>query len=381
VTEQERSSVQVCFLASNAQLGGTELFLDSLLDALGPEWIGEVLVLGEGPFAARLRDHGIAAKQIRCGRRAGLLSGAFRVRRILSRTSPPVIHANGVKAALVAVLASAGTRVRVVWHKQDCARDGRVARWIARRCALVVGVSSTVLRTFGDDAARTTIVHNAIPRYEVDREDAREELVRELGAPPDSPVVGQVGRLAPGKGQLELVEIAPQLRERFPDLRLVFVGDPDPHQPDYAEELRGRVEELALADSVTFLGHRDDAVRITAGLDLLAIPSLPDPVSGWREGFPFAPLEAMAVGTPVAGYAEPAIVEELGPCAALVPPGNRAELRAAIEELIASSGTRERLRGCGTERIRRFELPEAAARMKEIFAAVAANRPVKPAEG
>ncbi len=374
VTDPSPSSVRVFFVASNAQLGGTELFLDSVLTSLEPEWVDTVLLLGGGPFISRLRASRIAATALPCGRRVGLVACAVRLRRILSSRSPHVVHANGVKAALVTVMAATGTRSPIVWQKQDCARDGWMARMIARRCALVVGVSSAVLETLaGMPGVPTTIIPNAIPRYEVDRREAREALLGMVGAGPNSLLVGQVARLHPGKGQLELVEIAPELRRAVPGLRVVFVGAADPYEPAYEEVVRARVGQLGLKDCVTFLGHRDDAVQITAGCDVLAIPSLPDPVSGWREGFPLSPLEAMAVGTPVAGYAEPAIVEELGPCGELVATGDREGLRETIRELLTDEAKRERLRECGYRRVRDYELPKTVGRLKDAFLGVAAD--------
>jgi glycosyltransferase involved in cell wall biosynthesis len=372
VTERARTPVAVCFVASHAQLGGAELYLESLLGALGPEWIAELLVLGEGPFVDRLRAAGFDVRVVPCGRRAGLVAGAARMRRILLERRPQLVHANGVKAALVSALATRATGIPVVWHKHDSARDGRVGRWIARRCALVVGVSASAVSALaGARGVSTTVVPNGIPRHEVERGAARQALLESLQAGSASKVVGMVGRLHPGKNQLELVEIAHELRERLAELRLVFVGAADPHEPAYEQRVRARVQELGLGGCVTFLGQRSDAVRITAGCDVLATPSVPDPVSGWREGAPLSPLEAMAVGTPVAGYAEPGLREVLGQCAELVPTGDRRRLLEALRTLLESEEARERLRACGLQRIRRYELPEAAERMQEAYVAVA----------
>src|SRR5436190_2260292 len=245
--------IPVCFVASNAQLGGTELFLDSLLASLGREWIDRILVLGEGPVAARLAARGAPVSVVPSGRRIGVLTSALRVRRILNARPPRIVHAHGVKAALVTAIAATGTRRRIIWHKQDTARDGRIARWIARRCSLVVGASAAVLETLEGMRVDTTVIHNAIPRYSVERGSAREAALRILDAPPTSVLVGQVGRLAPGKGQLELVEIAPALREAIPQARFVFVGAADPYQSEYEELLRGRADELGLPACVTFV--------------------------------------------------------------------------------------------------------------------------------
>jgi glycosyltransferase involved in cell wall biosynthesis len=178
-----------------------------------------------------------------------------------------------------------------------------------------------------------------------------------------------VGRLHPAKGQLTLLQACRDLGDRLPGMRVVFAGAADPYEPAYEGELTSRAAELGLSGRVAFLGYRDDAVELTAGFDALAMPSTPDPVSGWREGLPLAPLEAMAVGTPVVGYDEPGIAEALGHCGELVPGGDSDAFREAIARLLTDAELRERLAACGRERVREFELGEAARRMQGAYAA------------
>jgi glycosyltransferase involved in cell wall biosynthesis len=151
------------------------------------------------------------------------------------------------------------------------------------------------------------------------------------------------------KGQHELVEIAPQLVERVPGLRLALVGGDDPKEPEYAEAVRGRVRELGVEDAVSFVGQVDDAALFVAGCDLVVVPSVPAE-RGNTESFSLAALEAMAVGTPIVAYAEGGLPEVLGECAVLVPTGDRARLREAIVELIEDESAQRRLAACGRQR-------------------------------
>src|SRR5439155_19707616 len=111
--------------------------------------------------------------------------------------------------------------------------------------------------------------------------------------------------------------------------------------------VRNRIDELGLRDRVLVRGHHPDAPAVMAGCDLVAMPSVPDERGMGREGFGLVGLEAMAVGTPVVGYADGALPEVIGDCAELVPEGDREALAGAIVTLLDDPGRRERMAECG----------------------------------
>ncbi len=360
--------VGVSFVSSHALGGGSERYLELLLESLGQDWVRGVLCLQDGPFAERLRSLGHPVEVVPTPARAGMVPAAWRLRRTLRRQAPAVVHANGVKAALAAVLATIGTGVPVLWVKHDFSWDGPLARVIAWRCRRVVAVSGAITTTFGPRLGRRVrVVPNGIPEYKRDRAGGRAVLA-ELTGSADAPVVLLVGRLHPAKGQIELVEAAPRVLERRPDARFVLLGDEDPTQPAYAEGLRRRVTELGIEAAVTFAGHRTDPMRVMSGSDVLVVPSVPDERGAGKEACPFALLEAMAVETPVVAYAAGGIPEVLGDCGRLVGEGDRPALADAIVVMLAGEDERERAAACGRERVRtRHSLAATVESMERLY--------------
>src|SRR5205085_813060 len=98
-----------------------------------------------------------------------------------------LVHANGVKAALVAVLAGAPT----VWVKHDDSYDGVLGRLIARRCRAVIGVSQATLAGIAQPR-NGTVVHTGMDARAVDAAASR-TLVDGLAH--SRPVVAVIGRL------------------------------------------------------------------------------------------------------------------------------------------------------------------------------------------
>jgi glycosyltransferase involved in cell wall biosynthesis len=362
-------AVAVTFVSSHARLGGEENYLLRLIEELGPDWVREVVCLEDAPFVERLRAKGIPTEVIPTGRRAGIVSAAFRLRRALRRSRPDVVHANGVKAAVVSAIAMLGMKTPLIWVKHDFSWDGWLARAVARKCAEVVGVSRAVTETFrGRTRRKVHVVHNGLPVLDIDRDEGRRRLHELLGGDVGR-VVSLVARIDPTKGHREVLAVLPELGS---EVRVAFIGDEHFPHLEFAAELKAEIADQGLEDAVSFLGFRDDAVELIAGSDVVAIPSTIEERGLGREGFPYVGLEAMAVGTPVVGYAHGGLPEMLGECGLLVQAGDRAALRDAIVEVLEDDELRERLSSCGRARVQeRFSLAEMVAAMRDRYREVA----------
>jgi glycosyltransferase involved in cell wall biosynthesis len=366
------STVRVVFVSAHVLAGGAERYLASLLESLGQAWVERVVFLAEGPMADETRARGHRVEVLQTSRGVGsILRTAWRLRRMLAGADAEVVHADGVKAALVSVLAAPGIGIPVLWVKHDFSWDGPLTRLIAARCAEVIGVSETVLRALaGTPRTKTRVIYNGVAPRRADRAAARQDLAAALGGEPGS-VVGLVGRLHPAKGQRELLAVTRELGERLPQVQVVLVGGEDPSQRTYAAELRRSVAEQGVSERVVFLGHREDAASLVAGFDVAVVPSVPDERGMGLEGFGFAAVEAMAAGTPVVAYADGALPEILGDCGLLVAPGDRTALRDAVVAVLEDGALRDRLARCGRERAReRFPLSRSVEAMIERYRAL-----------
>ncbi|HSJ54189.1 MAG TPA: glycosyltransferase family 1 protein, partial [Anaerolineae bacterium] len=87
--------------------------------------------------------------------------------------------------------------------------------------------------------------------------------------------------------------------------------------------------------------------------EVLVYPSL-------YEGFGLPPLEAMACGTPVISSKASSLPEVVGDAGLLVDPADVEALAAAMEQVLADAGLRERMRAAGLQRAQRFTWENAA---------------------
>jgi glycosyltransferase involved in cell wall biosynthesis len=367
ITAEVTVPVPVAFVSPSAEMGGGEQYLISLLEQLGPTWASGLTLLSDGPARERFEALDVPLEMVPTGTRVGVLPAARRLRRVLERQRPSVVHANGVKAALVAVLAARPLDLPVIWVKHDFSWDGALARWIGDRCRMVVGVSKSVTEVFAGRDVDVRVVLNGLPTYSVDRESARGRLLQAIGLGDETEAVLCVGRLETGKGQLHLVEELPRLRRVREHAHLALAGPPSRFEPSYEGQVRARARELGVEHAVSFLGHRQDAIELMGGADVVAVPTLPYTRPGTGEGFGLVAAEAMAVGTPVVAYRHGGLPEVLGDAGILIEPHDAAGLADAIAGLLADPERREQLAAAGRDRVGEFELAGVAAAMRRLY--------------
>ena len=177
-------------------------------------------------------------------------------------------------------------------------------------------------------AEKSSYIHNGIDTAFFTPDSARvaAKLLRETcGIPPDSPVIGTVGRMRPEKSQHLILGAAANLQQAYPDLHIVLVGDGERRQ-----FLETRAVELGLSDRTHFLGNLLDVRPALALMDIFILPSTS------VETFSNAALEAMAIGKPlilsdISGARE---MLEDGVNGFIVQPGNLDELTCRIGILL-----------------------------------------------
>lgn len=123
----------------------------------------------------------------------------------------------------------------------------------------------------------------------------KEEARQQLTLPEDGFLIGVLGRVDPKKGQDFLIRALAYLKDKYPDLRLLIMGNVTANEgDDFLNQLHELVKKHQLEDRVFFRGYIKDPVVFYKAIDVFAMPS-------HGETYGMVTLEAMASGVPVIG--------------------------------------------------------------------------------
>lgn len=294
-----------------------------------------------------------------------------RLRALLGKFRPDLVHAHLPPAELYTRLALLGRRERLVITRHNDERFAPIAfqralsRWCASRASRVICISQAVRQWTTADprgpglaAERCTVVRYALTPGPFMQAVPAPDLAGEV------PLVGTLARLVPQKGLDVLLEAFARVP---PPARLVIAG---------AGTLRPVLEARAvmpdLVGRVAFLGPRADSAAVMAALDLFVLPSR------W-EGFGLVLLEAMAAGRAIVASRVSAIPEVVaeGETALLVPPDDPGALAAAIVALLDDPARRQAMGAAGRARVRQEFAPDRLVRATlDLYRTVLEDKPV-----
>lgn len=141
---------------------------------------------------------------------------------------------------------------------------------------------------FGDkayDNGEVYLLNNAIDldKFAYD-ENVRKAKRKELKISDDTLVIGHIGRFVAQKNHTFLIDIFNELHKQNKNSLLLLAG-----QGPLIDEIKNKVNDLNLTESVKFLGQRNDANELYQAFDVFLLPSL-------YEGLPVVGVEAQAAG-------------------------------------------------------------------------------------
>jgi glycosyltransferase involved in cell wall biosynthesis len=331
--------VKVAFVLTQDRGGPVDLTVGMAIELAGRSAGPEVTVVGPPPVssagAVRSLRRPVEVRKVTDAR-----AGA-ELRRALAELEPDLVHAQDRRAGLFAATVARG-RAPVVatyhgvpdagaggWVRQGplagrrppaqnvvrLVADAAVGRLVDMTVAPSRAMAGFLVGYLRMSPRKVTVIHNGV----------RPVPARPLSGP--ARVFATVGSFDRSKSVPLLIDAFAQLACRWPDVRLLLIGD---------GEERVRVERqvaaMGLGHRVELLGYRRDVRTQLSRADAFVLPSI-------NENLPLALLEAMSAGLACVASDVGGIPEVLTDGAGLlVPPGDVTALSRAMARLASEPG-------------------------------------------
>ena len=208
----------------------------------------------------------------------------------------PIVHAHMDKMSGLVLRAAKKAEIPIrIAHSHNTKSEGNViARLYKRFVGQYIYANATEYVACSTLAAKwlfkrrvTKILKNGIvPESFSYNQQIREQTRASLNIYDDTFVVGHVGRFAPQKNHVFILNIFSEFLKHKSNAILLLVGDGPLRQ-----ELEQKAKQLKMSEKVIFTGVRSDVPELLQSMDILFFPSI-------HEGLPVTLIEAQGAGLP-----------------------------------------------------------------------------------
>ena len=362
--------MKVLFLTTHLDVGGISTYVVTLAKNLQRSGVDVICASAGGRLVSELERSGIVHYEIPIRTKnelhLKLLFAFFKILEIIDKNDITHVHSHTRVSHVVGAFVH---KVRTIHYVTTC--HGFYKRRILRRLfpawgdrviAISYPIREHLVNDFKVSKVKTALVYNGVDasKFNVNLLPSdREELRRYYGIGQEGLIIGGISRLAQVKGYQYLVHALPSVLEKYPDTKVVLIGE-----GNYKKKLVKIARKYGVENSVYFIGKIEDVSMALEMIDIFVHPCT------WQEGFGLAVLEAMAAGKPIiasnVGGLYALVKEDINGW--LIPPGDAEALSQALNKLI---GSEELLKSMGgnSKRIAReaFSMQKMTAEMTKVY--------------
>jgi len=296
---------------------------------------------------------------------------------MLREMKPDIVHTHSSKAGIIGRWAAHKAGVKGIVHTihglaftaSTSAVVNGVYKWLERRTAPISAKIVCVADSMRDQSLAANIGRfdqyvtvysgmetNQFVNPPLDRATVR----RELGLADEHIAIGTIARLFDLKGHDDLLDIAPRLCERYPNLRWLWIGD-----GTLRPRFEARIKEMNLKDRFIFTGMvpPTSIPQLAGAMDILVHPSR-------REGLARALPQGQLAGKPVITYdidgAKEGVLD--GVSGFVLPPFDKNLLAQKIALLLEDPAQRQSMGEAGRAfALSRFDTKVMVAGLEKVY--------------
>jgi glycosyltransferase involved in cell wall biosynthesis len=367
--------IRVMFVIGSLEIGGAQKHVYDLLRSLPRERYDlDVVIFKRGGFYyEKVKELGISLHNLDICNKKDLVFKFAHFIRVVQRLRPDVMHLFLFYSSVYGSVAAAFCRPSpaVIFSKRSMGLQISATRRLAYRHLIMsrADVVTAVSQPVADQCIRlgvspklVQVVENGI---EWSDHAERGRLREALGLSHAVPLVGTVGSMTARKRQHLLLQAAPLILARKPDVHFVIMGD-----GVLRRELVSASEALGIKEHVHLPGVLAPATRYLADLSVFVLPSS-------EEGTSNALLEAMMLGVPCVASDIPSNRQVIahGETGQLVDVACPSQLADAVLRMLEDPAAAARLAAGARDRVAgHYRLNESVATNASLYDTLALRR-------
>tara|TARA_B100001123_G_scaffold449120_1_gene613149 strand:- start:436 stop:1512 length:1077 start_codon:yes stop_codon:yes gene_type:complete len=284
-------------------VGGSHISAALLIQNIDRQRFEPIVILHkDGPLRHFLTKESINHRFLNIPCFAGTTPKIVDIAASIARTTPTlygflrdnkidIVHSNDLRMNLTWPFPTRLATARFVWHQRLVVSGSPLWKILCSASNHIVSISHTVRETLpASGHGRATIVPDPFAKYQsLPHEEAKAQLLHNLGIAPPASVIGFVGNMTHQKRPLMFVKAAHLLAQNQSKIIFVMVGDDRGGKLSDAQLLAKR---LRIERNVFCIGHKYPIEPWLSAFDVLLAPAV-------LEGYGRAVIEALLCGTPV----------------------------------------------------------------------------------
>jgi len=298
----------------------------------------------------------------------------FRILFLLTKYKIDIIHINNAPVLFQWLVVAKLLRIKCISHLRGNWVATPMQKRMVKYYDRIISISDSVttfMKNQGMPINNLEKIYDGIDIDAVSKLASRDsaQLKTELNLSSNDFLIGLVGNIKPWKGQHVAIEAMVLLKEKYPDIRLLVVGDVSNLEEDkqYFKKLESLVKKYGLSENVLFLGYRKDIPDIITSINVLIHTSTdPEPLGR-------VVLEGMLFEKPViaTNHGGPAEILENGITGFLTKPGDEYELSRQIDYIFSNAASAMEMgKQARKELEKKFDIGKNVNEIEGIYATV-----------
>lgn len=286
----------ILLISHGAALGGSPISALNIARHIDQSQFTPILAFGEeGPIVERAKEEGFKTYIVKKSGFLGIpMMSAYL--KILIQEKIDLVHLNTLTSYYkYPAIAAKLLRKPVVWFVRENPEEKRCVRlkhYLNFIASKIVTVSKdTAAHMPYANGGKVMTIYNGIDTSEFAPLEPEKRVYEELGLQPGLRYITTIASLEERKGILDLIEAFHKVHLRFPEYRLLIVGEDRSKKQEYLQKLHACITTNRLEEKVLLYGRSSQIQEIMAISELFVLPS-------YWEGMSRVLLEAMACGKP-----------------------------------------------------------------------------------